>query len=55
MAGGKEYSCVKKTKKAFELSLVSLSKELPLNKISVKQICERAELRQRVLFSLFGH
>ena len=50
MAGGKEYSCVKKTKKAFELSLVSLSKELPLNKISVKQICERAELSRNAFY-----
>ena len=32
----KEYNCVKRTKKAFEMSLVELSKEFPVNKITVK-------------------
>jgi hypothetical protein len=32
----KQYSCVKRTKKAFETSLVQLSEEQPLNKITVK-------------------
>ncbi|MCM1363959.1 MAG: TetR/AcrR family transcriptional regulator C-terminal domain-containing protein [Faecalibacterium sp.] len=50
MATQKEYSCVKKTKKAFEMSLVSIAKEVPLNKISVKQICERAELSRNAFY-----
>ena len=46
----KEYSCVKKTKAAFAESLVELSKEKQLNKISVKEICERAELSRNAFY-----
>lgn len=46
----KEYSCVKRTKKAFEMSLVELSKEIPFNKITVKQLCERAELSRNAFY-----
>lgn len=46
----KEYSCVKKTKKAFERSLVELSGELPLNKITVKLLCERAQLSRNAFY-----
>ena len=46
----KEYSCVKRTRKAFENSLVCLSKEYPLNKISVKMICEKAELSRNAFY-----
>lgn len=46
----KEYSCVRKTKKAFEKSLVELSSELPLNKITVKLICERAQLSRNAFY-----
>lgn len=46
----KEYSCVKKTKKAFERSLVELSSELPLNKITVKLLCERAQLSRNAFY-----
>lgn len=46
----KEYSCVKKTKKAFEKALVSLSKEYPLNKITVKMLCEKAELSRNAFY-----
>ena len=46
----KEYSCVRKTKKAFERSLVELSGELPLNKITVKLICERAQLSRNAFY-----
>lgn len=46
----KEYSCVKKTKKAFEMSLVELAKDCPLNKISVKQICEKAEMSRNAFY-----
>lgn len=46
----KEYSCVKRTKKAFEMSLVELSKEIPFNKITVKQLCERAQLSRNAFY-----
>lgn len=46
----KEYSCVKRTKKAFEMSLVELSQELPINKISVKMICEKAGLSRNAFY-----
>ena len=34
----KEYSCVKRTKLAFETSLAQLAKEYPLNKVTVKML-----------------
>ena len=46
----KEYSCVKKTKAAFADSLVALSKDRQLNKISVKEICEKAELSRNAFY-----
>lgn len=46
----KEYSCVRRTKKAFENSLVELSSELPINKITVKMLCERAELSRNAFY-----
>lgn len=46
----KEYSCVKRTKKAFEMSLVKLSKDLPINKITVKKLCEGAELSRNAFY-----
>ena len=46
----KEYSCVKKTKKTIEKSLVELSKEYPLNKITVKMLCEKAELSRNAFY-----
>ena len=46
----KQYSCVKRTKKAFETSLVGLSQELPLNKITVKLLCERAQLSRNAFY-----
>ncbi len=46
----KEYSCVKKTKKAFEDSLAQLAKDRQLNKISVKEICEKAELSRNAFY-----
>lgn len=46
----KEYSCVKRTKKAFEQSLVELAKTTPVNKITVKQICEKAELSRNAFY-----
>ena len=46
----KEYSCVKKTKKAFADSFVTLSKDRQLNKITVKEICEKAELSRNAFY-----
>ena len=46
----KQYSCVKRTKKAFETSLVRLSQELPINKITVKLLCERAQLSRNAFY-----
>lgn len=46
----KEYSCVRRTKKAFEMSLVELSKDLPINKITVKMLCEKAELSRNAFY-----
>ena len=46
----KEYSCVKKTKRAFAKSLVHLSKNRQLNKITVKEICENAELSRNAFY-----
>ncbi len=46
----KEYSCVKKTKKAFEESLSYLAKDRQLNKISVKEICEKAQLSRNAFY-----
>lgn len=46
----KEYSCVKKTKKAFAESLVLLSKDRQLNKITVKEICEQAQLSRNAFY-----
>ncbi len=46
----KEYSCVKRTKKTFESSLAELSKEYPLNKVTVKLLCEKAELSRNAFY-----
>ncbi len=46
----KEYSCVKRTKKAFGASLAELSKEYPLHKVTVKLLCERAELSRNAFY-----
>lgn len=46
----KEYSCVKKTKRAFANSFVELSKNRQLNKITVKEICEKAELSRNAFY-----
>lgn len=46
----KEYSCVKKTKKAFADSFVELSKNKQLNKITVKEVCEKAELSRNAFY-----
>lgn len=46
----KRYSCVKKTKKTFEDSLAELAKELPLNKITVKMLCEKSQLSRNAFY-----
>lgn len=50
MAATKEYSCVKRTKKAFEISLAQLAKEHPLNKVTVKMLCEKAQLSRNAFY-----
>lgn len=46
----KEYSCVKRTKKAFENSLTDLAKQYPFNKITVKMLCDNAELSRNAFY-----
>lgn len=46
----KRYSCVKKTKKAFEDALAVLAREKPLNKITVKEICTQAQLSRNAFY-----
>lgn len=46
----KEYSCVKKTKRAFADSFIALAKTRQLNKITVKEICEKAELSRNAFY-----
>ncbi len=46
----KEYACVKKTKKAFENSLATLAKDSQLNKITVKMLCESAQLSRNAFY-----
>ncbi len=46
----KEYSCVKRTKRAFENSLAELAKDRPLNKITVKMLCEHAQLSRNAFY-----
>lgn len=46
----KRYSCVKKTKKTFENSLASLARECPLSKITVKALCQKAELSRNAFY-----
>ncbi len=50
MSEQKRYSCVKKTKKTFEESLASLAREYPLNKITVKSLCEKAQLSRNAFY-----
>lgn len=46
----KEYKCVQKTKRTFQKSLIELSKTHPLNKISVKQVCEKSEMSRNAFY-----
>ena len=46
----KEYACVKKTKKAFETSLAEMAKTQQLNKITVKTLCENAQLSRNAFY-----
>ncbi len=46
----KEYACVKKTKKAFENSLACLARDCQLNKITVKMVCEKAQLSRNAFY-----
>lgn len=46
----KEYSCVKRTKRSFEHSLAALAKDRPLSKITVKMLCEHAQLSRNAFY-----
>ncbi|MBQ5968704.1 MAG: TetR/AcrR family transcriptional regulator [Clostridia bacterium] len=46
----KEYSCVKRTKLAFQTALARLAKDRPLNKITVKALCEEAGLSRNAFY-----
>lgn len=46
----KEYSCVKKTKRTFEDSLAELAKKYPINKITVKMLCEKSEMSRNAFY-----
>ncbi len=46
----KEYSCVKRTKRAFENSLTELSRQYPFNKITVKMLCDHAQLSRNAFY-----
>lgn len=46
----KEYSCVRRTKKAFENSLTDLAKHHPFNKITVKMLCDHAQLSRNAFY-----
>lgn len=46
----KEYSCVRRTKRAFENSLTELAKQYPFNKITVKMLCDNAELSRNAFY-----
>ncbi len=47
----KEYSCIRKTKKALADSLAHLAQEKPLNKITVKDVCAGALLSRNAFYT----
>ena len=46
----KTYSCVSRTKHSFETALAELSKTTPLPKITVKALCEQAQLSRNAFY-----
>ena len=50
MEAHKEYRCVKRTKRAFQTALARLAKDRPLNKITVKALCEAAGLSRNAFY-----
>ena len=46
----KTYSCVNRTKHSFETALATLSKTTPLPKITVKALCEQAQLSRNAFY-----
>lgn len=46
----KEYSCVRRTKRTFQTALARLAKDRPLNKITVKALCEEAQLSRNAFY-----
>lgn len=51
MTQHKEYSCIRKTKKALADSLSHLAQEKPLNKITVKDVCAGAQLSRNAFYT----
>ena len=51
MAEHKEYSCIKKTKRALAESLAHIAQSKPLNKITVKEVCEGAQLSRNAFYT----
>ena len=50
----KTYSCVNRTKRSFETALAELSKTTPLQKITVKALCEEAQLSRNAFYFHYG-
>ena len=50
MEARKEYSCVKRTRQTFQSALARLAKDKPLNKITVKALCEEAQLSRNAFY-----
>ena len=46
----KTYRCVSRTKRSFETALATLSKTTPLPKITVKALCEEAQLSRNAFY-----
>lgn len=51
MERARQYSCTKKTKRELSKSLALLAQEKPMNKISVKEVCEKAELSRNAFYT----
>ena len=47
----KVYSCVKRTKKAFADAFITLAQKQPVSKITVKALCEEAQLSRNAFYS----
>ena len=46
----REYRCVKRTRKAFADAFVALAKTRPINKITVKALCEKTQMSRNAFY-----